>query len=64
MSSLIHTRFQPGEWSNKMAINRFNGLPFSRESETVETVRKPKEPSVTRLKPGENEREPVFDDRA
>jgi hypothetical protein len=48
-----------------MAINRFNGLPFSLENQKpLKRLENQESPSLTRLKPGENEREPLFDDRA
>jgi hypothetical protein len=48
-----------------MAINRFNGLRFSPENQKpLKRLENQESTSVTRLKPGENEREPLFDDRA
>jgi hypothetical protein len=57
--------FSPGfnrvNGARKNGINRFNGLRFSsRKPETIETVRNQKTPSVTRLKPGENEIETLI----
>jgi hypothetical protein len=46
--------------ATRIPPNRFNGLLLRGKSETVETVGNQKRSTITRLKPGENEREPLI----
>src|SRR5438132_4677725 len=55
--SLIHTRFQPGDWATPShSLNRFNGFqPRSQGKPLKRLVKTNGDDAATRLKPGENE---------